>query len=425
MQTTYHHTLRSPGRLTGALAVLALAFAFTTMGTAIARAGVGGSSTLQISGAGDGHGVGMSQEGALGFAQHGFSYGQILAHYYTGTALGQAPAGTHVSVLLAGNRGRLSFSGADLAASHHLNPAAVYTVALFGHGVRLRGGGVTITAPSLSVSGPGPLTLRGTAENGVKNGAYRGELEFSPALHGGLNALNVLGLEDYVRGTVANEMPAGWPAAALAAQAVASRTYAVTSKAGPNGEFDLYSDTRSQLYRGVAGETPATDAATAATAGQLVTYAGRPAITFFFSSSGGATESVQNAFGGSPEPWLRGVPDPFDQGPLHSWSMSMSFAAASARLKGLVHGSFEGIEVLRRGYSPRILSAYVMGSAGPTAVTGAELEQRLGLYDTWAYFSVRAGHGTQPEPDLSGTTLSPAEPAPAQATTGQGGTPAQ
>jgi stage II sporulation protein D len=425
LQETYHHTLRSPWRLIGAL--VALALVFVTLITSAAQAGVPGSSTLVISGAGDGHGVGMSQEGALGFAQHGWSYQTILAHYYTGTALGQAPAGTHVSVLLAGNRARVSFSGASLAAAHPLNPTAVYTVTVSGHGVQLQGAGARISAPTLSVSGPGPLTLRGTAENGVHNGAYRGTLEISPALHGGLNAVDVLGLEDYVRGTVANEMPASWPAAALAAQAVASRTYAITSKAGPGGEFDLYSDTRSQLYRGIAGESPRSSAAASATAGQIVTYNNRPAITFFFASSGGATESVQNAFGGSPEPWLRGVPDPFDEGPLHNWSASMSFSSAAARLRGLLHGSFQGIEVLRRGYSPRILTAYILGSGGRTTVSGGELAQRLGLYDTWAYFSVRERSGTQPEPDLSASAPAPvlSEPAPTQSTTGQGGTPAQ
>jgi stage II sporulation protein D len=65
-------------------------------------AGVARASDLLVAGAGDGHGVGMSQEGALGYAEHGFAYRAILAHYYTGTAIGQAPAGAKVRVLLAG-----------------------------------------------------------------------------------------------------------------------------------------------------------------------------------------------------------------------------------------------------------------------------------------------------------------------------------
>jgi stage II sporulation protein D len=217
-------------------------------------------------------------------------------------------------------------------------------------------------------------------------------------------------------------MPADSPAAALQAQAVASRTYALTAHAG-GSKFDVYSDTRSQVYRGRAGETPSSNLAVAATAGQIVTYEGRPAITYFFASSGGRTEDVQNAFLGSvPEPWLQGVPDPFDTGPLHSWSMSMSFAAVTSHLRGLVHGSFRGIEVLKRGYSPRILTANVLGSKGRTTVSGDELAARLGLYDTWAYFSLSNTHGVKPEPDHSGSTPTPpAAPALVQAPTGPEG----
>ena len=277
------------------------------------------SPTLVIQGAGDGHGVGMSQEGALGYAQHGYDYQAILAHYYTGTALGSVSQQTKITVLMGGK-------------------------------------------------------------------------------------VRAIPLEAYVRGVVGAEMPADWPLAALEAQAVASRTYALTDHAG-GARFDVYADTRSQVYLGRKAQTAQTDAAVAATAGQVVTYGGQPAITYFFASSGGMTESVQNGFpGATPEPWLQGVPDPYDQGPLHSWTVSMSFPTAAARLRGLVRGAFRGIEVLRRGYSPRIVSAYVLGSAGRTVLSGPELASRLGLGSTWAYFSVRTAHGTQAEPDLSHRT---------------------
>ena len=296
----------------------------------------GASPTLVIKGSGYGHGVGMSQEGALGYAEHGYTYQAILAHYYTGTALGSVSQQTKVTVMIGGK---------------------VHTIPL----------------------------------------------------------------ETYVRGVVGAEMPASWPLAALEAQAVASRTYALTDHAG-GSHFDVYADTRSQVYLGAKAHTAQTNAAVAATAGQVVTYAGQPAITYFFASSGGMTESVQNAFpGAAPEPWLRGVPDPYDQGPEHSWTESMSFATAAARLRGLVKGTFRGIEVLRRGYSPRVISAYVLGSAGHTQVSGPELEERLGLYDSWAYFSVRTPAGTVNEPDLSHYTT-PAGMAP-EATNPPGSTP--
>lgn len=297
-----------------AFATLTLAFGATT-----ARA-----TTLVIEGAGFGHGVGMSQEGARGYAEHGWSYEQILAHYYTGTSLGQAPAKAVVKVLV---------------------------------------------------------------HDKVKR----------------------VPLERYVQGVVAAEVSADWPMAALEAQAVASRTYALTSHAG-GSRFDVYADTRSQMYLGKAAETPRTNAAVQATAGQIVTYRGQPAITYFFASSGGHTESVQDAFPGStPEPWLVGVDDPYDGGSLHRWTIELSLHEAGVRLKGVTKGRFRGIEVLRRGSSPRILSAYVLGSKGKTLVSGGEIAARLGMYATWAYFSLRDAHGTHREPDLSGHSESPAE----------------
>jgi stage II sporulation protein D len=283
-------------------------------------------STLVVQGAGDGHGVGMSQEGALGYAERGWSYSQILAHYYTGTELGQAPAKAKVRVLVG-------------------------------------------------------------------------------------STVRTLALESYVRGVISAEMPSEWPAAALQSQAVAVRTYALTDHAG-GSRFDVYSDTRSQVYRGPAAETASTNAAALATAGQIVTYDGQPAITYFFASSGGHTEAVQDAFpGATAEPWLVGVSDPYDQGPAHRWTVSLSFAAAARRLNGLVKGSFRGIEVLARGSSPRILSAYVLGSGGRTLTSGSELGARLGLDDTWAYFSVKRGSRVVAEPDRSGQST-PASPSP-------------
>jgi SpoIID/LytB domain protein len=310
-----------------AAALLALA-APLAAGAPTAAAPTTSAETLLIRGAGDGHGVGMSQEGALGYAQHGYGYTQILAHYYTGTAIGRIPEDTSVRVMMGGHVKRMN-------------------------------------------------------------------------------------IETYVRGVVGAEMPGDWPAAALQAQAVASRTYALTDHAGGT-RFDVYSDTRSQVYLGARAQTAATNSAVAATAGQIVTYEGQPAITYFFASSGGTTEDVQNGFpGAAPEPWLVGVPDPYDQGPLHTWSLRMSFAAAARRLRGLYRGELRGVEVLRRGYSPRILTAEVLGSRGDGEVTGAELESRLGLYSTWAYFSVATPAGVQAGPEAGRTpapTPTPGEP---------------
>src|SRR2546421_146818 len=158
-------------------------------------------------------------------------------------------------------------------------------------------------AAPLKVTGPGPLTVAGL-------GRYRGALQFRPAGPGAVQTVDAVGLDDYVRGVISAEMPAEWSPDALKVQAVAARTYALTSNVGGKA-FDLYPGTRSQMYRGLAAETRSTNAAVAAARGQIVTSHGLPAITYFFNSSGGYTESIENVWrGGKPEPWLRGVPHP-------------------------------------------------------------------------------------------------------------------
>ncbi len=359
------------------------------LGAALALVGAGSASaasTFYVAGGGDGHGIGMSQYGAYGYALHRRDYRFILARYYQGTALGTASPGRTVRVLLA--TGQASFTGADAAGHARLDPGVTYHVQPLAGGAlalrtksgrRVRG---NFTAP-LTVTGPTLLIVPGL-------GTYRGSLQFGPDGQGGVETVNLVGLDDYVRGVVAAEMPSGWAAQALEAQAVAARTYAITAPVGAVG-YDLYSDTRSQVYGGVGAETPPTDAAVAATKGQIVTYAGRPAATYFFASSGGYTESVQNVWpGATPEPWLRGVPDPYDGAggdPYHHWTHRLSLSVVAAKLGSLVRGALRGIVVTRHGVSPRIVQAAVVGRRGRTTVAGAALQSLLGLPSTDATFT--------------------------------------
>jgi len=360
---------------------LSMAATLALAGTASAA-----STTLYVSGGGYGHGIGMSQYGAYGYALRGWTYQQILAHYYTGTALGNTNPAQTVRVLL--GSGSAAFAGATHVGNKSLNPNLTYDVVPLANGslkiVSQSGGKAvgTFSAP-LTATGPGLLSLAGV-------GTYRGSLEFRPNGSGGVYTVNVVGLDDYVQGVIAAEMPSTWSAQALEAQAVAARTYAITTDVA-GGFYNLYPDTRSQMYRGVAAETPATDAAVAATAGQIVTYNGAPAVTYFFASSGGYTENVEDAWPGAiPEPWLRGVPDPYDNAggdPYHHWTRQMSLVAATKDLGKLVKGSLVGIKVTKTGASPRIMTAKVIGTRGTTSVTGSQLEGAFGLLSTWGTFT--------------------------------------
>ncbi len=336
-----------------------------------------------IRGGGYGHGVGLSQYGAYGYALHGADYRTILSHYYQGTTLGTTNPNRIVRVLL--RTGSAAFSGATKAGSTTLNPGATYSVGALSSGslavVDAGGRRVGTFSAPLTVTGSGPLAVSGL-------GRYRGSLEFRPGA-GGVETVDAIGLDDYVRGVVSAEMPSSWSAQALDAQAVAARTFAITNHVG-GAAFDLYSDTRSQAYRGVAAETRSTNAAVAATSGQIVVYGGKPAITYFFSSSGGYTENVEDVFGGAPEPWLRGVPDPYDGAggnPYHHWSRRMTVATAAAKLSGLVKGSLVGIKVTKHGASPRVIKAVVVGTRGQATVSGSSLQQRFDLLSTSAAFT--------------------------------------
>src|SRR5205085_1958200 len=113
------------------------------------------------------------------------------------------------------------------------------------------------------------LRLHGVAVNGVRSGLYRGSLEIRVAVGPHLNAINTVGMESYLQGVVPAESPPIWPAAALQAQAVAARSYALATQVAGR-QFDQYADTRSQMYKGISAETPTTTAAVAATRGEVV-----------------------------------------------------------------------------------------------------------------------------------------------------------
>src|SRR5207244_5504417 len=128
---------------------------------------------------------------------------------------------------------------------------------------------------------------------------YRGKLEVFANPRGALTVVNVIGLEDYVRGVVPNELsPGGFPAIeALKAQAVAARTYAYRNRGQFASEgFDLLPTTRSQVYRGLTSEHPLASRAVDETRGMIATYNGEPINALYTSTCGGRTEDSENIF---------------------------------------------------------------------------------------------------------------------------------
>ncbi|MGX6449966.1 SpoIID/LytB domain-containing protein, partial [Patulibacter sp. S7RM1-6] len=229
------------------------------------------------------------------------------------------------------------------------------------------------------VPAAGAIRVAGSAADGVVDGTFRGRVDVVPDGDGVL-VVNDLDIEDYLRGVVTKESPADWPAAALQAQAIAARTYAVTNAVGGR-QFDQWPDVRSQVYAGIAGETAAGDRAVRATRGRVVTIDRKPVITYFFSASGGRTEDVRNVFPDrTRRSWLRSVPDPYEaDAPLHRWTRTFSVAAASERLGGV--GRLREVRTLRTGDSPRIVRARAAGTDGRRTVDGGTLQTAFDLPD--------------------------------------------
>ena len=368
-----------PTRLTAAALIgAACAFALAAPGAADAKKWV-------VKGAGFGHGVGMSQYGAYGFAKQGTGYQAILGHYYTGTTIGTTATKT-IRVLLRAYQPSVRFTSASSACGVGLVEGNTYTAKRKKNKVLLRNKGgrkLANCGAVLNAAGGESITLLG-------KGSYRGSLEVrASSVPGKLNAINAVGLDDYVRGSIAGEVPSSWPMDALKAQAVAARSFGVATDKNGNG-FDQYDDTRSQVYEGLASETARTNQAVADTALQVVLYRGEVAETYYFSTSGGHTENNEFSslgFGGTPIPYLRGVDDPFDDAsPYHRWTRKFSIGKMQSLLGDLVRGRLKRIVIARTGASPRIVKAKLIGTGGITAATGPTLQANLGLPDTWATF---------------------------------------
>ena len=346
--------------------------------SALAQPVPAGAATFMVTGHGWGHGVGLSQYGAYGYAQKGVGYEKIVLHYFAGTELGAAPV-SRVRVLLTSGANSLDigstadFKVRDGTGVVHTATAGNYTLK---PALKLAVDGQT-TARAL----PGPLLFQpGAAALGLKH-RYRGSIQIDVTA-GKLRAINMVGLEQYLYGVVPSEMPFTWLPEALKAQAVVARSYALATRR--TGAFDLYPDTRSQVYLGIEHEKPSTNAAVNATAGQVVLYEGAVAKTFFFSTSGGRTASAEDVFG-EPVPYLVSVADPYDSiSPHHDWGPLVFTGAKLAKvlkMKGRVVDLQPELNS-----SGRIKVLNVVGTKSTLALQGADLRRRLGLRSTW--FSV-------------------------------------
>jgi stage II sporulation protein D len=175
-------------------------------------------------------------------------------------------------------------------------------------------------------------------------------------------------------------MPKEWPLEALKAQAVAARTYAVRGLV-EGRSFDLYSDWRSQVYYGVDSEAPASTRAVRETRGQILTYDGKPAQVFYFSSSGGRTLSALDVFG-TDVPYLVSVDDPWDEeSPNHRWASQLLSGAQVAKRFGLTGVVADASLVPGTPGKPAVLRL-TTAAGGTREARLSDVRARLGLKST-------------------------------------------
>ena len=173
-----------------------------------------------------------------------------------------------------------------------------------------------------------------------KGNLYNGGFRFERIGGGRLTVVNMVGFEDYIEGVVATEMSNSWPVEALKAQAVAARSYAISlgTKHGKH-HFDICDDVDCQAYTGQTSTGANTRAAVEQTAGQVALYGGKVAETFYYSSNGGASQSVSVVWGTNQAlyPYLAEVADPYESSLNlnNSWTRTISSSQLiSALLSG-------------------------------------------------------------------------------------------
>ena len=351
---------------------------------------------LAFRGTGWGHGVGISHQSLPARTAAGQTAGDILSFYYPGTILTGGWQLDDLRVFLSAARtSRFRPRGpfeivVDGAAVYSSSTSQLFSVSRDGNDWTVTARGGALLCPGQVCRGD-VLQIRTADTVAVESSATRHSYS-----HGQLTltkfsgdtwyriVLTNLEIERYLRGVA--EVPPDWPAEALRAQAIASRTYALhmarenRSSDTWTAPFDIYATTMSQVYDGNTRELSPRNGpwlqAVAATAGQVLTYNGTPALTLFTTSGGGYTENSGYAFN-EQHPYLVAAEDRFTAGdPYTPWTRTYSVGALSrwlARVADTNVGTLQRIDVSGDiSVSGRIDRATVRltGTAGTRSVSG-------------------------------------------------------
>jgi stage II sporulation protein D len=232
------------------------------------------------------------------------------------------------------------------------------------------------------VASGGLLTFNGRA--------YRGTLDLTRDDEGDMIVVNEVDTASYLASVVGSEEPTTWMPEALAAQAIAARTY-LSRHLGKHDNYDLEGDTRDQEYDGIAGEADSTVRAVERTAGMIATYRGSPIEALYSANAGGITEDSENVYPNA-LPYLRSVPSPADDVAQASswghtsWEWTTELTAPQLRsyigARGIDVGDPQRIELTRVTATGRVLSARIVGSSGSRDIGKDASRYYFGLRST-------------------------------------------
>ena len=224
----------------------------------------------------------------------------------------------------------------------------------------------------------------------VNGRAYRGTFELAPDDEGDLIVVNEVSTHDYLASVVGSEVPSSWEDEALAAQAIAARTYLYTHLRR-HTHYDLEGDTRDQEYDGTLNEDARTLRAVQRTGGVIATYRGAPIEALYSASAGGITEDSENVFANA-LPYLRSVPSPEDEVAAtsswgaSSWRWTKELSATQLRdqleKRGISVGLPTAIELTRISGTGRVLAARITGTSGSQDIGKDRSRYYFGLQST-------------------------------------------
>lgn len=227
---------------------------------------------------------------------------------------------------------------------------------------------------------------------------YRGAIEVLASPTGGIELINHVDVESYLRG-MGEVLDPSWPPAALRAQTVAARTYALRAT---GADYDLCDDDRCQVYIGQGAEYPAMDRAVAESRGHVLLYDGILAATFYSANAGGVSATAEEGFGpgGASYPYLRS--GPYQTADPDPWTERARLADVERRLA--YPGRLSGAEISASGPSGRATEITLHGDAGAIAVDGRTFAFRMDLKST--LFTLRAEVGQSTSADANAAPTS-------------------